>query len=57
MLRVLLVAVMGCMVAWGLTPAQVVVVYNAASKRSELCARAYASKRSIPARQCVDSPV
>lgn len=53
MLRALLVAVMGCMVAWGLTPAQVVVVYNAASKRSEQCARAYAAKRSIPARQCV----
>lgn len=53
MLRALLVAVMGCMVAWGLTPAQVVVVYNAESKRSEQCARAYAAKRSIPARQCV----
>lgn len=53
MLRALLVAVMCCMVAWGLTPAQVVVVYNAASKRSEQCARAYAAKRSIPARQCV----
>ena len=53
MLRALLVAVMGCMVAWGLTPAQVVVVYNAASKRSEQCARAYAAKRAIPERQCV----
>lgn len=53
MLRALLVAVMGCMVAWGMTPAQVVVVYNAESKRSEQCARAYAAKRSIPARQCV----
>lgn len=53
MLRGILVAVLGCMSAWGLTPAQVVVVYNAASKRSEQCARAYCAKRSIPAKQCV----
>lgn len=53
MLRGWLVAVLGCMSAWGLTPAQVVVVYNAASKRSEQCARAYCAKRSIPAKQCV----
>lgn len=53
MLRGLLVAVLGCMTAWGLTPAQVVVVYNAASKRSEQCARAYCAKRSVPVKQCV----
>jgi len=53
MVRGLLVAALGCMVARGLTPAQVVVVYNAASKRSEQCARAYCAKRSIPAKQCV----
>lgn len=53
MLRQLLAAAAGCMVAWGLTPAQVVVVYNAASTRSEQCARAYCARRSIPARQCV----
>lgn len=53
MFRGALVAVLGCMTAWGLTPAEVVVVYNAASKRSEQCARAYCKKRSIPASQCV----
>ena len=53
MLKGLLVAVMGCMAACGLTPDQVVVVFNAASKRSEQCARAYCARRSIPARQCV----
>ncbi len=53
MFRGLLVAVLGCMAAWGLTPSQVVVVYNAASKRSEQCAHAYCVKRSIPVAQCV----
>lgn len=53
MIRGLLVAVCGCMVAWGLTPSQVVVVYNTASKRSEQCARAYCARRSIPTKQCV----
>lgn len=53
MFRGLLVAVLGCMAAWGLTPSQVVVVYNAASRRSEQCAQAYCARRSIPASQCV----
>lgn len=53
MFRGVLVAVLGCMDAWGLTPAQVVVVYNAASKRSEQCARAYCARRSVPINQCV----
>ena len=49
-----LIAVLFCsLTARGLTPAQVVVVYNAESKRSEQCARAYCAKRSIPATQCI----
>lgn len=51
--RLVAVAALSCMAAWGLSPTQVVVVYNAGSKRSEQCARAYCAKRSIPARQCV----
>ena len=53
MIRALLVAVCGCVVAWGLTPSQVVVVYNAGSKRSEQCARAYCARRSVPVKQCI----
>ena len=53
MFRGLLVAVCSCLAAWGLTPSQVVVVYNAASQRSEQSARAYCARRSIPAAQCV----
>lgn len=53
MWRSLLVALAGCLSAWGLTPSQVVVVYNAASTRSEQCARAYCARRAIPASQCV----
>ena len=53
MIRALLVAVCGCVVAWGLTPSQVVVVYNAGSKRSEQCARAYCACRSVPVKQCI----
>ncbi len=56
MWRALLAAVFFSLAAWGLTPAQVVVVYNAASKRSEQCARAYCAVRSIPANQCVGLP-
>lgn len=41
------------MSALGLTPAEVVVVYNAESARSVLCARAYCTKRGIPEKQCV----
>lgn len=49
-----LIAVLFCSLsARALTPAQVVVVYNAESKRSEQCARAYCAKRSIPATQCI----
>ena len=53
MVRGLLVAALGCMVAWGLTPAEVVVVYNASSTRSKQCAEAYCARRSIPSRQCI----
>ena len=53
MKRMLSVLALGCMVAWGLTPAEVVVVYNAASTRSKQCAEAYCARRSIPARQCI----
>ncbi len=53
MWRSLLVALAGCLSAWGLTPAQVVVVYNAASQRSEQCARAYCARRAIPENQCI----
>ena len=50
----LLLAILFCgLTARGLTPAQVVVVYNAESKRSEQCARAYCAKRSVPAAQCI----
>lgn len=53
MFRWVLTALLGCMTAWGLTPAEVVVVYNAASKRSQQCAQAYCKKRGIPQQQCV----
>lgn len=53
MFRALLVAVLGSMSAWGLTPAQVVVVFNSESERSEQCARAYCAKRAISVKQCV----
>ena len=53
MIRRLIVALLGCVSAWGITPAEVVVVFNAASRRSEQCARAYCAKRSIPTKQCV----
>lgn len=53
MWRFLLAFAACCLVARGLTPAQVVVVYNAESKRSEQSARAYCARRSIPAAQCV----
>lgn len=49
----LVVAALGCMVARGLTPAEVVVVYNTASARSRQCAEAYCARRSIPERQCI----
>ncbi len=42
-----------CVAAWALTPAEVVVVYNADSTRSTQCARAYCAKRAVPASQCV----
>lgn len=45
--------VLSCAAAWALTPAQVVVVYNAASTRSEQCARAYCARRAVPSNQCV----
>lgn len=53
MLRFLFVVFLGALVARGLSPDHVVVVYNADSKRSEQCAQAYCNKRSIPAEQCV----
>ena len=53
MLRFLLAFAASLLSSWGLTPAQVVVVYNTESKRSEQCARAYCARRSIPAAQCV----
>ena len=53
MFRLLLIVFLGCLVARGLTPDQVVVVYNADSKRSEQCARAYCHKRAVPANRCV----
>ena len=53
MFRCLLTAILGCSVAMALLPEQVVVVYNAASTRSEQCARAYCNKRSVPYANCV----
>lgn len=53
MLRTLIVSVVASLSAWALTPAEVIVVYNSASSRSEQCARAYCAKRAIPAKQCV----
>lgn len=54
LLRLVFVAAMSCcMLARGLTPAEVVVVYNADSTRSQQCAQAYCARRSVPARQCV----
>lgn len=54
LLHLVLVAAMSCcMPALGLTPGEVVVVYNADSTRSQQCAQAYCSKRSVPQRQCV----
>lgn len=54
--RLLIAAFSGCVSAWALTPAEVLVVFNADSKRSEQCARAYCSRRAVPARQCVGIP-
>ncbi len=53
MFRCFLTAILGCSVAMALLPEQVVVVYNAASTRSEQCARAYCNKRSVPYANCI----
>ena len=53
MFRVLSALVLGCLSAQALTPDQVVVVYNADSRRSEQCAQAYSKKRGIDASRCV----
>lgn len=49
----LLTLLLGCSVACGLTPQQVMVVYNADSKISKETALQYASLRSIPAENLV----
>lgn len=49
----LLTLLLGCSVACGLTPQQVMVVYNADSKLSKETALQYASLRSIPAENLV----
>lgn len=53
MFRFIVLCFLSCLVAAGLTPDQVVVVYNAASKRSEQCAQAYCRKRAIRPDRCV----
>lgn len=53
MKKVLLSLLAGCMAAWGLTPQEVVVVYNAGSVRSADSARLYAAVRGIPQAQLV----
>ena len=48
MFRILLALLISCLAAHALLPDQVAVVYNADSKRSEQCARAYCNKRAVP---------
>lgn len=53
MFRSLLALLLSCCAAWALTPAEVVVVYNADSPLSERTARAYCAKRGISVAQMV----
>lgn len=53
MFRSLLALLLSCCAAWALTPAEVVVVYNADSPLSERTARAYCAKRGVSVAQMV----
>lgn len=53
MFRSLSALLLSCCAAWALTPAEVVVVYNADSSFSERTARSYCAKRGISVAQMV----